>query len=200
MLIGVDFDNTIVCYDHLLHGFAVERGWIPQDVAATKHAVREHLRSSGDEDRWTELQGFVYGKLILQATPFPGVLEFFRACRGRRVEVAIISHRTRLPFRGPQLNLHEAARNWLETHGFFDADGIGLNEDRVFFEETWEQKLSRIASAGCSHFIDDLPEFLDQPMFPADVQRTLFDPHGGHVGPLGFGRVGSWLEIAELLL
>jgi hypothetical protein len=200
MLIGVDFDNTIVCYDHLMHSFAVERGWIPQDASPTKQAIREHLRSSGNEERWTELQGFVYGQLILQATPFPGVLEFFTKCRSQRVETVIISHRTPLPFRGPQVNLHHAARGWLKAFGFFDTDGIGLHEECVSFEETREQKLSRIKSAGCSCFIDDLPEFLDQPMFPAGVQRILFDPHAGHLGRLDFGRVHSWMEISELFL
>ena len=33
MLIGVDFDNTIVCYDKLFHQLALERSLIPPLIA-----------------------------------------------------------------------------------------------------------------------------------------------------------------------
>ena len=36
MLIGVDFDNTIVCYDGLFHRVAVEQGLIPQKFPRVK--------------------------------------------------------------------------------------------------------------------------------------------------------------------
>ena len=49
MLVGLDFDNTIVCYDRLFHRLARERGLIPEHVPATKGAVRDHLRNVGRE-------------------------------------------------------------------------------------------------------------------------------------------------------
>ena len=49
MIVGVDFDNTIVAYDALFHRVASERGLIPATVAATKIAVRDALRASGQE-------------------------------------------------------------------------------------------------------------------------------------------------------
>ncbi len=39
MLVGLDFDNTIVCYDRLFHRLASERGFITEAVPATKGAV-----------------------------------------------------------------------------------------------------------------------------------------------------------------
>src|SRR5262249_22819241 len=60
MLIGVDFDNTIVCYDELFHRVAVEQGLIPSTVPATKGEVRRDLEGRGLGDVWTELQGYVY--------------------------------------------------------------------------------------------------------------------------------------------
>ena len=48
--IGIDFDNTIVCYDDVFHEVAREQGLIPNDLPANKGAVRDHLRAIGRED------------------------------------------------------------------------------------------------------------------------------------------------------
>src|SRR4029079_9696971 len=61
MLIGLDFDNTIVRYDRLFHRLARKRGLIPDGIPVSKQAVRDHLRANGREADWTELQGMAYG-------------------------------------------------------------------------------------------------------------------------------------------
>ena len=43
---------------------------------------------------------------------------------------------------------------------FFDKNGINILEENVFFEVTKEEKIDRIESLGCTHFIDDLQKFL----------------------------------------
>lgn len=192
MVIGVDFDNTIVCYDRLFHRLAVEQSLIPAAVPADKESVRNYLRGQGREDDWTELQGLVYGVRIREAEPFPGVCEFFLECRRRGIPVYVISHKTRWPVRGPRVDLHQAARGWLETQGFHEAAGIGLPAERVFFEETKQAKLQRIRDVGCSHYLDDLPEFLLDPGFPSEVERVLFDPWNRHAERVPFARVTSW--------
>ncbi|HEY3396244.1 MAG TPA: haloacid dehalogenase-like hydrolase [Armatimonadota bacterium] len=191
MRLGVDFDNTLVCYDAGFHRVAVERGLIPADLPVSKYAVRDYLRRGDREEDWTELQGYLYGARLDEAQAFPGALEFLARCLSEQVSVWIISHKTRYPFRGPQYDLHAAARQWLAEHG--------LPADRVFLELTKADKLARIAALGCTHFVDDLPEFLAEPEFPAGVCRVLFDPHGQHEGETRFPRVASWAELGELL-
>lgn len=191
-MIGVDFDNTIVCYDDVFGRVAVELGLVPPEVATSKTAIRDHLRSLGQEDRWTALQGTIYGPRMMDARPFPGVVEFFAACRAAGLPVAIVSHRTRVPYLGEPHDLHAAARDWLVRHGFHEPAGLGLPEERVFLEETKEAKLARIAELGCTHFIDDLPELLTDPRFPANVRRILFDPHGQHGVPPYLDLLSSW--------
>lgn len=194
MLIGIDFDNTIVSHDEVFHSLAMERRLAPPGTPAVKDAVRDALRRAGREDDWTELQGFVYGPGMEKARPFPGIIEFLALCRRRGVAVRIISHRTKTPFRGPAYDLHEAARRWLAANRFFQA--AGLSPGQVFFEETKPAKLARIAEQGCTHFIDDLPEFLSEPGFPAGVERLLFDPSGLHESPWPSAR--SWAEAENL--
>ncbi len=200
MVIGVDFDNTIVCYDRLFYDLAVERLLIPVSVPADKESVRDHLRRQGREDDWTELQGLAYGLRIGGAEPFPGVGEFFEECGRRGLPVYVISHKTRLPVRGPQVDLHEAARGWLERHGFHDRAGIGLPPQRVFFAETKPAKRAQIGQLQCTHYIDDLPEFLLESGFPAGVERVLFDPWDRHAGRVPFRRVTSWDAARRCLL
>jgi hypothetical protein len=199
MHIGIDFDNTIVCYDALFHRVCVEKKLIPPEVPVNKSDVRNYLRRVGNEDAWTEMQGYVYGARMAEAAPYPGVLEFFDACRRAGTPVSIISHKTRHPFLGPQYDLHQAAQNWLELQGFFAPEKIGLPRDSVFFELTKEAKLERIGSTGVSHFIDDLPEFLGAAGFPEGPRRILFDPNGIYAEEKKFTRAQSWVEIRKLL-
>jgi len=198
MHLGVDFDNTIVCYDALFHKVARERKLIPSDVPVNKSEVRNYLRRVGNENAWTEMQGYVYGARMSEAAPFPGVIEFFQACRAAGIRVSIISHKTKHPFLGEKYDLHAAATRWLEQQGFFDPVRMGLPREQAFFELTKEAKLERIGRCRCTHFIDDLPEFLAEPAFPSSTLRILFDSNHLYAADDRYVRALSWEEIGEL--
>ena len=200
MLIGLDFDNTIVCYDQLFHTLALERDLIPPTLPRTKQAVRDHLRKAGRESAWTQLQGIAYGPRITDANPFPGVREFLQRCRRAEFLVAIISHKTRRPYRGEGHDLHAAAHTFLNAHGFYQTAETGLSPECVFLELTLAAKLARIETLGCDAFVDDLPELLAEPTFPPATQRVLFDPAHAHPDEAGYWRVGSWTECGDRLL
>ncbi len=199
MRLGVDFDNTIVCYDQVFHQVAVAEGLIPPQAPQGKEQVRDYLRAKGGEEDWIVLQGLVYGARLKQAPPFPGVREFFRRAIKRGMELVIISHKTRTPYRGPAYDLHQAALDWLAHMGFFDPAGVGLARSQVFLELTKQDKLARIEQQGCTHFIDDLPEFLAEPGFPPGVAPVLFAPEGRAAGEGRFARLNSWFEADGLL-
>jgi hypothetical protein len=190
MLIGIDFDNTLVSYDALFARAAAEWGLLPSGIAARKQEIRDELRRTGREDLWTEMQGYVYGELIRHAPPFPGVREFFAAAQRQDSELCIISHKTRQPYLGAPYDLRQAARDWLEA--------IGLALPAIYFEDTKEAKLHRIGAVGCTHFIDDLPEFLAEPGFPVSVEKILFDPATAGPRP-PFAFAGGWREITGFL-
>lgn len=194
--IGVDFDNTVICYDGMFHRAAVDKGLIPESVGRAKNEVRDYLRAQDREQEWTELQGHVYGERVTECRPYPGALEFFTACVQQGVEVFVVSHKTRHPYIGPKHDLHAAARGWIDFVGLLDT---GLSERNVYFELTKAEKLERIAALGCTHFIDDLPEFLAEPGFPQGVERILFDPHALHTTEMRFQRVTDWRELIEQL-
>lgn len=198
-VIGVDLDNTLVCYDGLFHCLAHERQLIPPDLPATKLAVREHLRRVGAEPLWTELQGTAYGAQMSRALAFPAATAVLRAARASGIRVVVISHRTRQPYAGEAADLHDAARQWLRQSGFFDPSVVGLQEGDVFLEVTQEEKCRRIAALACDVFIDDLPEVLDHVAFPRQTRRILFDPRGEHSRHPQVEHTSSWLDIGNRL-
>lgn len=200
ILLGIDFDNTVVSYDGIFHKIALERGLIPENLAPLKESVRDHLRQSGQEEAWTEMQGFVYGPGLEQAKPFPGALETLRTLKKRGAPLRLISHKTRHPYRGPAYNLHDAAHKWLSDNGFVDAANGVLRPPEVRFLPTREEKLSCIETTGCTHYIDDLPEILLHPKFPKNVQGILFDPACNRTDDdLPFPRISSWAELPDLI-
>ena len=189
--VGIDFDNTIVCYDEVFSRLAAERALMPPGEPVTKGRLRDHLRAQGREDVWTALQGEAYGPALRYAKPFLGVLEFIARCRKKGVPVSIISHKTLHPFLGPKHDLHQAARSWLTANGLSDVE--------TFLELTKQEKLERIGSAGCGYFIDDLPEFLGEPGFPQGIERILFAPDGARE-PSTFKIARCWADIEKWIL
>lgn len=179
MIIGLDFDNTIVSYETVFHKVAVEKGLIDTTVTRSKLAVRDDLRTRHMENDWTELQGYVYGTCMNQADIFPGVIDVLRWARDSMIEVVIISHKTCYPFLGPKYDLHRAAREWIEST-LKDDFGLLVSVDNVNFRETKEEKIARITEIGCDIFIDDLPEILQAPTFPSSTQRFLFNSTDYH--------------------
>lgn len=199
MVVGIDFDNTIVCYDRVFHEEALRQGLIPLEVPIAKNGIRDYLRASGREADWTRLQGHVYGACMSGAEAFPGVMDFFAHCGRKQIPTFIISHKTRHPYTGDSYDLHRSAAEWLTMKGFFDPARIGLAPDRVYWELTRREKLARIEATGCTHFIDDLPEVLAEPGFPPGVERILFDPNDLWPDERRFARLTSWNEITPWL-
>lgn len=199
MIIGLDFDNTIVRYDNAFYQVALERGLIGEDVPVSKLAVRDALRAAGKNDVWTEMQGYVYGCRMDMAGLFDGVADFVQKAHGQGGRCLVISHKTRKPYAGPAYDLHKAAREWISGN-LVDGHGAPLiPESDVTFHETKEQKLGYAAAQGCAVFLDDLPEILRHERFPKTARPVLFDPEGHHEDQDSLERVRSWEEFRKSL-
>lgn len=191
--IGIDFDNTIVCYDDVFFRAALEKKLIPDTLSQSKTQIRDYFRAQQREDEWTELQGYVYGARMDLARPFPGVEPFFHSCRKEGIKLSIISHKTRHPYLGPKYDLHAAAKKWLEKQPFFHS------EITPFFELTLPEKLERIEKEQCDFFIDDLPELLNEAQFPAKVAKILFDPANLNPTNPKWLKITSWNQMLSIL-
>ncbi len=197
MLVGFDFDNTLISYDALFRKVAVDKGLLPDVTPPHKNAVRDSLRQQGMEEEWIHLQGEVYGSRILEAEPYPSMQLSLRRLSALQVPMCIVSHKTRTPYRGEPFDLHAAARGWLAQEGFHDAEGLGWPGDRVYFELTKEAKIARILELGCTHYVDDLPEILD--LLPAVVEKIFFTPRGDAAAHPEWKVMRDWNQLPGLL-
>jgi hypothetical protein len=198
--IGIDFDNTIACYDGVFHAAALERGLIPTDLGRDKNSVRDHLNGSGRKDDFTELQGYVYGARMDLVSPYPGFGDFVAAARKSGHDLFIVSHKTRHPLLGPKHDMHAAARGFLTDRGLVGSGAAQIAPKNVFFELTKDEKVARARTLACEVFIDDLPEILALAGFPDGMRKILFDPEnqfaGGAKDTTTFDRHASWASIS----
>jgi hypothetical protein len=196
--LGLDFDNTIACYDAAIAVLADELLDLPPNVPRTKLGVRDHLRRTDREQAWTAFQGELYGPGMRYAEPFNGAIETMLRLVEAGLQLVVVSHRSRRPYAGETYDLHAAARSWvserLQNVGLFTGD-----DGSVMFLETRKEKVARIAELGCHAFLDDLPEVLDAPGFPASTKGILFDPSRRYLAAEGQRRISAWYELRFVL-
>ena len=196
MLIGLDLDNTIVCYDKAIARLADELFDLPTDLPRTKLALRGFLRKANREPEWTAFQGALYGPGMPYAEPFEQALETMQALKVMGHSLCIVSHRSRQPYAGPAYDLHAAARSWVDQR----LVNSGLIENGVtYFHETRGQKIAAVGNLGCEAFLDDLPEVLEDEHFPSTCRAILFDPERSHAESKR-QRVERWGDVLELLI
>jgi hypothetical protein len=196
-VIGIDLDNTLVCYDELFHAAACGEGLIESATPKSKEKIRDTIRLLPDgESKWTRLQAIVYGPRMSGADAFAGCEQFLRHCAQRGTKTLVVSHKTAFaPLDGKQVDLRQAALGWMESKNFFRANGCGLSPENVFFESTRAEKVETIRALGCTHFIDDLAEVFAEPNFPGGVSKLLFAPHGANAAGDDVKVFKSWLEL-----
>lgn len=201
MLIGIDFDNTIACYDEGFLSVAREMELVPANFRGGKKAVRDAVRKgAGGDIAWQMLQARLYGRDIGQARLADGVTMLLERARLRNIPVAVISHKTQFSPFDAATDLRLAAKAWMETNGLFDPAGMGVRPENVFFEATRHDKLRRIASLGCTHFIDDLDEVFHESEFPDGVRSYLYAAGYDEIPSGRFRAFRTHRQIADHLL
>ena len=199
MRIGLDFDNTLVCYDHI---FALESnrlGIMPADWSGSKQELKDKLLSHPDGDRlWQTLQGRVYGPAMKRAVMYPGVAHFLMRSRLRGDDLFIVSHKTEFGhFDSTRTPLRQEALMWMESNGFFEQNRFGLVKGCVFFADTRCEKVEQIAHLNLDIFIDDLEEVFEEEAFPP-IKKVLFNVKAkGRHHDL---HCSNWSEIAQQIL
>ncbi len=198
-VIGIDFDNTLVSYDDIICSIAVQQGLIAPGTGKSKKDVRDRIRQLPQGDiEWQKLQTIVYGTRMAEASLIDGVSEFFDSCKRYHIRIYVISHKTEYVKLGEaSINLRTAALAWMKKNKFFVPEGLGLSYQDVYFEWTRGEKIERIKTLKCTHFIDDLEELFLENSFPGDVEKILYAPHMRELPLPGIRLISSWREMGE---
>jgi hypothetical protein len=175
MRIGLDLDNTLIGYDEAFAKVAAELGFIESGWSGNKSELRSLLRArAGGEQDWQRVQGQVYGPRLSLARPLPGADNFILRARAAGHGLVIVSHKTRLGHFDPSASdLRAAALDWLGAWGCFDR--LGFERGDVWFEDDRDAKIARITALTLDLFIDDLPEVIHHPGFPASTRGIVLD-------------------------
>ena len=201
-ILGLDFDNTLVCYDRLFYQLALEKNLIDETIPAKKVDIRNYLRSRDLEEEFTILQGEVYGLHIIRAEPAEGMIKALEAIHKRGIKMVLVSHKTKTPYKGPKSDLHKAAKSWLSKNNLLGESSIvNWTEKDLFFEETKVNKIKRINSCMCTHYVDDLQEILFQ--LSSEVKKIHYNPDGiqnKEINTGGLHIMTSWSQLNQLVV
>jgi hypothetical protein len=197
--IGIDFDNTLASYDEVMHAEALGCGLIRSDFEKNKRQIRDAIQALPDGNlQWQKLQAVVYGPRMKHARLMEGAQTFLESCRRQDISITIVSHKSaHYEFDDTDTNFQQAAMEWMEQENFFKATGFGLSKNDVCFENTRQEKIQKIKSSGCTHFIDDLPEIFLEGSFPEMTEKILFGPHLEQVNKQDVQLMTNWKEITH---
>ncbi len=191
--IGLDFDNTIVCYDTAIKTLAFEKYGI-REPNFTKENIKSELIARFGSDAWTEFQGELYGPGMRYAKPYANALKTIKKLKELNgVTFSIISHRTKFPFVGKKYQLHSYAKDWVIRYGLL---GSIFDSNQINFFESKEEKVRAIIKHDCAIFLDDLPDILNHRLFPKNTMGILFDPKKRkQFTP----RISNWTELEKFV-
>lgn len=175
MIIGIDFDNTIIDYSDVFGRVALQGGIIKNSELMNKSEVKNFLISIGNEEGWTELQGKVYGSHIMDAKLYDHVLEVMGHMASKGHKLKIISHKTKYPFIGERVDLRVSAMQWMISNKIVDRQRTNITMQDVYFCDTIAEKVNEIKKQRCDIFIDDLITVLDK--IDNTVRKILFNPN-----------------------
>ena len=199
MIIGLDFDNTIVDYSNVLSEIAYKLGYLASPSPLPKENIKSIVfKLPEGEVKWSLLQAEVYSEGIVNAKIMKGFHRFINLCRSYNISVSIVSHKTIYnKYDSKRRNLRKSAMNWMKDNNFFDHNGLGFDNNQIYFEDTPLAKIKRIKQLKCTHFVDDLETILLHPNFPSNVVKVLLcaDEYYDNVGLLNVYR--NWNEITN---
>lgn len=175
MLIGLDFDNTLACYNDVFSSEAKIKGIVNKEWKGSKQELKLFLYNLEDgQTTWQKLQGQVYGPSMQKATLFPGVARFLLRCKLEGHTVYIVSHKTKYGhFDKTKTLLRDVSLKWMDYQGFFQNNLYGINKKNIFFANTQREKVSKIISLNLDVFVDDLEEIFLHHDFP-EIKKILF--------------------------
>ena len=199
MKIGIDFDNTIANYDEVFFSVFDSFGFELPVSITRKEDLKDWLKKTQNQSDliWQKIQGKVYGKFMNQAKLNNGVANFFLRAKKNSASIYIVSHKTLYGhFDEEKVNLRTEAMKWLEKKNFFDQRFLSISENNVFFLKSREDKVKKINELGLDYFIDDLSEVYDEPLFPKNTYKILYNKKNPDNVNIDY-KTDSWNKISN---
>ena len=170
MIFGFDFDNTLINYDKVFFKEALKENLISKKTKKEKINIKNTILKKKNLKAWQYLQSVVYSQKINYAVPNRELLSVLRLLKKKKIKYFVVSHKTKFPYFGKKINLHNISRKWLDKNIFNKKNN--LKKCDYFFEETIPNKIKRIKKLKITHFVDDLKEIIN--LLPKGISGVLY--------------------------
>ena len=197
MIIGFDFDNTIINYKNSFKYIALKKKLIPNNINQDKNSIKDYLKSKNKDEEWTVLQGEVYGEHILRAKIYEGVKDTFNWLLNNNIKIYIISHKTKFPYLGKKINLRSSAIKWINKNLLVEDIKKKISKNDIFFEDSIEKKINKIKELKCNIYVDDLPEILN--LLPNNIIKILFSPNNQNQNNKHDFFMNNWNALPKMI-
>ncbi|MDA8992608.1 hypothetical protein N9F75_02115 [Candidatus Pelagibacter ubique] len=197
MIIGFDFDNTLIDYTNSFKKLVKKKKLVPEKFNKNKIAIRNYLREKNLENKWTILQGEIYGNAIMDAEIYDGVKNTFQYILQNNIKIKIVSHKTQYPYMGRKVDLRLSALKWIEKNILNQISNTNFSKSDIFFENTINDKIKKIQELCCDIYVDDLPEILN--LLPNKIQKILFSPISNNYKNYNYKVMQSWTEFKKII-
>jgi hypothetical protein len=192
--LGIDLDNTIICYDNLIHNLAKKK--FPKiklkKNIRSKKIIKNKIIKFYNNNQWTKLQGIIYGEKILDAKLFNNFKEGIKKLKDE-FEIFIISHKTNKAAIGKDINLRNAAKKFLKQNDISFCKNELVNRNKILFASTQKEKIKLIKNKKIDIFIDDLDIILQS--LPNQIKKIHFSKK-----KYKFENFYDWKKITQILL
>lgn len=192
--LGIDLDNTIICYDKLIIRLIKKK--FPEikinKSNNSKQILKKKILKNYGNDEWTKLQGQIYGKKIQSAILFDGFNEVIEQLK-ESFDIYIISHKTKYPAIGKKINLRNAAKRLLKEKKISYCKNELIKSENIFFAETKKEKIKIIKQQKIDIFIDDLDQILK--LLPNKISKIHFSKY-----KTNYVNFYEWKKISKYLL
>lgn len=163
--IGFDLDNTIIDYRLSANHYAQKIGI--ENIHSLPELRKVLNGHDQEDDAWTRAQSWVYGEGLRFATIQENLTAQLTRLKDLDFSIFVVSHKTEYgPKKYGSVAFVNLALEWLSASSLSSALSKNVN---LFFEESRELKLERINRLKLNFFVDDLPEVLEDYLFPKET-------------------------------
>jgi len=166
---GFDLDNTLIDYSKAVEKYCEKLNlYTYSNIKLLKDALKV---SDPSDNKWRSAQGWIYSQGLQYAKLTTGSVKLFEFLISKGFTLYIVSHKSLFSFNDKKkFPLREYAVNWIEKS---ELRRFFCDADQIYFEETLNLKIKRIAKLKLNYFVDDLEKVFTHKYFPKDTKRIL---------------------------
>lgn len=166
--VGIDFDNTIANYDDVFSQVAQKLKLINTKWHGDKTELKKKIIKEKNVEVWKKLQGQVYGRYMHLAKVTFGFEDFILKSKFSKAKIFIVSHKTKFGhYDKKKISLRNEALKWIKKKKY-------LSDTKIFFENSINDKITRINNLKLDYFIDDLEIILKNKSLNKKTKKILF--------------------------